>query len=151
MYFLLITKHILLINHKCVYLYQYKSFRHSEGESTQGECKQSFFHYSLYIILLYQINLIFSGCKITKRKWKAGRNGLDFLSKISKLLMEGEINIHFFRNADGWQGWQTPPQKNRKLVSQVSPNKLAPIKGSTENGDRWHFYILFFLWLTARK
>ena len=25
MYFLLITKHILLINHKCVYLYQYKS------------------------------------------------------------------------------------------------------------------------------
>ena len=26
MYFLLITKHILLINHKCVYLYQYKSF-----------------------------------------------------------------------------------------------------------------------------
>ena len=26
MYFLLITKHILLINHKCVYLYQYKSY-----------------------------------------------------------------------------------------------------------------------------
>ena len=59
--------------------------------------------------------------------------------------------FQFFRNTDGWQGWQTPPQKNRKLVSQVSPNKLAPIKGSAENGDRWHFYILFFLWLTARK
>ena len=72
-------------------------------------------------------------------------------SKKSKLLMEREINIHFFRNTDGWQGWQPPPQKNRKLVSQVSPNKLAPIKGSAENGDRWHFYILFFLWLTARK
>lgn len=24
----------------------------------------------------------------------------------------------------------------RKLVSQVSPHKLAPIKGSAENGDR---------------
>ena len=58
--------------------------------------------------------------------------------------MEGEINIHFFRNTDGWQGWQTPPQKNWKLVSPASPNKLAPIKGLTENGDRWHFYILFF-------
>ena len=37
MYFLLITKHILLINHKCVYLYQYKSeyvekFSWSDGE-----------------------------------------------------------------------------------------------------------------------
>ena len=52
--------------------------------------------------------------------------------------------FQFFRNTDGWQGWQTPPQKNWKLVSPASPNKLAPIKGATENGDRWHFYILFF-------
>ena len=59
--------------------------------------------------------------------------------------------FQFFRNTDGWQGWQTPPQKNWKLVSPASPNKLAPIKGAAENGDRWHFYILFFLWLTARK
>ena len=35
MYFLLITKHILLINHKCVYLYQYKSFRQKLSESQQ--------------------------------------------------------------------------------------------------------------------
>ena len=59
--------------------------------------------------------------------------------------------FQFFHNTDGWQGWQTPPQKNWKLVSPASPNKLAPIKGAAENGDRWHFYILFFLWLTARK
>ena len=59
--------------------------------------------------------------------------------------------FQFFRNTDGWQGWQTPPQKNWKLVSPASPNKLAPIKGAAENDDRWHFYILFFLWLTARK
>ena len=52
--------------------------------------------------------------------------------------------FQFFRNTDGWQGWQTPPQKNWKLVSPASPNKLAPIKGAAENGDRWHFYILFF-------
>ena len=52
-------------------------------------------------------------------------------------------NDKYFRNTDGWQGWQIPPQKNRKLVSLVSPNKLAPIKGLTENGDRWHSYILF--------
>ena len=29
-----------------------------------------------------------------------------------------------------------PSTKNRKLVSLVSPNKLAPIKGLTENGDK---------------
>ena len=52
--------------------------------------------------------------------------------------------FQFFRNANGWQGWQTPPQKNWKLVSPASPNKLAPIKGAAENDDRWHFYILFF-------
>ena len=30
------------------------------------------------------------------------------------------------------------------VVQTVSLHKLAPIKGLTENGDRWHFYILFF-------
>ena len=59
--------HIHVVCHICENSLDNK-FRHSEGESTQGECKQSFFHYSLCIILLYQINLIFSGCKITKRK-----------------------------------------------------------------------------------
>ena len=52
--------------------------------------------------------------------------------------------VHYFRHIVGWQGWQAPPQKQWKLVSLVSPNKLAPIKGLTENGDKWHFYILFF-------
>ena len=50
--------------------------------------------------------------------------------------MEGEINILFFSQCRWVTGVTAPPQKNRKLVSQVSPNKLAPIKGSAENGDR---------------
>ena len=50
--------------------------------------------------------------------------------------MEGEINIHFFSQYRWVTGVTAPSTKNRKLVSQVSPNKLAPIKGSTKNGDR---------------
>ena len=51
--------------------------------------------------------------------------------------MEGEINILFFSQCRWVTGVTDPStKKNRKLVSQVSPNKLAPIKGSAENGDR---------------
>jgi len=55
----------------------------------------------------------------------------------NKQIVDGRRNKYPFFSQCRWvTGVTAPPQKNRKLVSQVSPNKLAPIKGSTENGDR---------------
>ena len=42
MYFLLITKHILLINHKCVYLYQYKSTSGKVDENATMKAAQQY-------------------------------------------------------------------------------------------------------------
>ena len=67
-----------------------------------------------------------------------------FLIK-NKQIVDGRRNKYPFFSQCRWvTGVTDPSTKNWKLVSLVSPNKLAPIKGSAENGDRWHFYILFF-------
>ena len=46
------------------------------------------------------------------------------------------ITTNIFAIPMGDRGDRPLHKKNRKLVSLVSPNKLAPIKGLTENGDR---------------
>ena len=46
------------------------------------------------------------------------------------------ITTNIFAIPMGDRGDRSLHKKNRKLVSLVSPNKLAPIKGLTENGDR---------------
>jgi len=56
----------------------------------------------LYVLSFYiKSILFFRGAKLQKENEKQGGTDWIFLSKKSKLLMEGEINIHFFRNIDG--------------------------------------------------
>jgi len=43
---------------------------------------------------------------------------------------------NFFAIPMGDRGDRPLHKKNRKLVSPATPNKLAPIKGAAENGDR---------------
>ena len=102
---------------------------------------------TIVFIYMYHKPIFYTIANGTNLSWIRQTFQQFFSSNLNKIVPF----FQFFRNTDGWQGWQTPPQKNWKLVSPASPNKLAPIKGLTENGDKWHFYILFFLWLTARK
>ena len=59
--------------------------------------------------------------------------------------------FQFFRNTDGWQGWQTPPQK--KLKTRVTSVTQQTGSNKGRNRKRWQvtlLYTLFFMTYRAK-
>ena len=73
-----------------------------------------------------------------------------FLIKKSKLLMEGEINIHFFRNTNGWQGWQPLHKKLKTRVTGVTQQTGSNKRLGRKRWQVTLLYTLFFMTYRAK-